>query len=207
MRAGLLTVNGSKSLYGNYRTLSSESVTLTNGRELRGAPIEELTNQEMNQCVVRTLNDAHRALIITTLRQSNWVVGGPNGAAARLGLKRTTRITKMRRLGISTGPAKPVRGCIRVRLGSIGPRVWLCRHRIMSSTSTSSSGPCLLFGSATGRRRQVSKRLSWCNTAILPKTAATTASAIMSVIDVDMQCRGLLDVYGGDSHDGRRCRP
>src|SRR3984893_11114074 len=96
---------------GNIRELQNfieRSVILTNGRELR-APIAELTNQETHG-VVRTLNDAHRALIIKTLRQTNWVVGGPNGAAAKLGLKRTTLITKMRRLGISTGPAKPVRG-------------------------------------------------------------------------------------------------
>src|SRR3989442_1335386 len=85
------------------------SVIMTKGRELR-APIAELTNQETRDGVVRTLNDAHRALIIKTLRQTNWVVGGPNGAAARLGLNRTTLITKMQRLGISTRPTKPVRG-------------------------------------------------------------------------------------------------
>jgi flavodoxin len=49
------------------------------------------------------------ALIVKTLRETDWVVGGPNGAAAKLGLKRTTLITKMRRLGISTGPTRPVR--------------------------------------------------------------------------------------------------
>ena len=97
---------------GNIRELQNfieRSVILTKGRELR-APIAELTNQETRDGVVRTLSDAHRALIIKTLRQTNWVVGGPNGAAARLGLKRTTLITKMQRLGISTGPAKPVSG-------------------------------------------------------------------------------------------------
>ena len=96
---------------GNIRELQNfieRSVILTNGRELR-APIAELTNQETRDGVVRTLNDAHRALIIKTLRETNWVVGGPNGAAARLGLKRTTLITKMRRLAISTGPAKAVK--------------------------------------------------------------------------------------------------
>jgi transcriptional regulator with GAF, ATPase, and Fis domain len=96
---------------GNIRELQNfieRSVILTNGRELR-APIAGLTNPEAHDGVVRTLNDAHRALIIKTLRETNWVVGGPNGAAARLGLKRTTLITKMRRLGIPTGPAKPVR--------------------------------------------------------------------------------------------------
>src|ERR1700730_11395724 len=92
---------------GNIRELQNfieRSVILTNGRELR-APIAELTNQETRDGVVRTLNDAHRALIIKTLRETNWVVGGPDGAAAKLGLKRTTLITKMRSLGISTGPA------------------------------------------------------------------------------------------------------
>src|SRR5258706_13090059 len=95
---------------GNIRELQNfieRSVILTSGRELR-APIAELTNPETHDGVVRTLNDAHRALIIKTLRQTNWVVGGPNGAAARLGLKRTTLITKMQRLGISTRPTKPV---------------------------------------------------------------------------------------------------
>src|SRR6185369_10193968 len=52
-----------------------------NIRELR-APIAELTNQEAPDGFVRTLDDAHRALIIKTLRQTNWVVGGPKGAAA-----------------------------------------------------------------------------------------------------------------------------
>ena len=97
---------------GNIRELENfieRSVILTNGRQLR-APIAELTNHETRDGVVRTLNDAHRALIIKILRETNWVVGGPNGAAAKLGLKRTTLVTKMRRLGISTGPTKPVRG-------------------------------------------------------------------------------------------------
>jgi formate hydrogenlyase transcriptional activator len=40
-------------------------------------------------------------LISETLEQAGWVVGGPHGAAAKLGLKRTTLLAKMRRLGIS----------------------------------------------------------------------------------------------------------
>src|SRR6202795_2350554 len=88
---------------GNIRELQNfieRSVILTNGRQLR-APIAELTNLEARDGVVRTLNDAHRALIIKTLRETNWVVGGPSGAAAKLGLKRTTLVTTMRGLGIS----------------------------------------------------------------------------------------------------------
>ena len=47
-----------------------------------------------------TLSDSTRALILQTLQAAGWVVGGPRGAAARLGLKRTTLITKMKKLGI-----------------------------------------------------------------------------------------------------------
>ena len=48
-----------------------------------------------------TLRDSQRALILKALHASGWIVGGPRGAAARLGLKRTTLIAKMKKLGIS----------------------------------------------------------------------------------------------------------
>jgi formate hydrogenlyase transcriptional activator len=48
-----------------------------------------------------TLEDSDRVLILDTLEQAGWIVGGPRGAAAKLGLKRTTLLAKMRRLGIS----------------------------------------------------------------------------------------------------------
>jgi len=48
-----------------------------------------------------TLKDSERILILRTLESVGWVVGGPNGAAAKLGLKRTTLIHKMQKLGIS----------------------------------------------------------------------------------------------------------
>ena len=47
-----------------------------------------------------TLEDSDRALIVETLEQAGWIVGGPRGAAAKLGLKRTTLLAKMRRLSI-----------------------------------------------------------------------------------------------------------
>ena len=50
---------------------------------------------------ITTLVDAERAHIKATLRETNWVVGGPRGAAAQLGLPRTTLIARMQRLGIS----------------------------------------------------------------------------------------------------------
>src|SRR6201981_3283322 len=49
----------------------------------------------------KTLEDSDRALILETLEQTRWVVGGPHGAAAQLGLKRTTLLALMRRLDIS----------------------------------------------------------------------------------------------------------
>ena len=48
-----------------------------------------------------TFVDSERALILRTLEATGWVIGGRNGAAARLGLKRTTLIYKMQRHGIS----------------------------------------------------------------------------------------------------------
>jgi formate hydrogenlyase transcriptional activator len=47
-----------------------------------------------------TLEDSDRALIVETLDRVGWIVGGPRGAAAKLGLKRTTLLAKMRRLGV-----------------------------------------------------------------------------------------------------------
>jgi formate hydrogenlyase transcriptional activator len=47
-----------------------------------------------------TLNDLQRGHILNTLKETQWVVGGPEGAAARLGIKRTTLISLMQRLGI-----------------------------------------------------------------------------------------------------------
>jgi formate hydrogenlyase transcriptional activator len=48
----------------------------------------------------KTLEDATREHVLETLRETKWVVGGRHGAAARLGIARTTLLSKMRRLGI-----------------------------------------------------------------------------------------------------------
>ena len=48
-----------------------------------------------------TFNDSQRALILQALQVAGWVIGGSGGAAARLGLKRTTLIAKMKKFGIS----------------------------------------------------------------------------------------------------------
>jgi formate hydrogenlyase transcriptional activator len=48
-----------------------------------------------------SLRESERTLILHTLETVGWVIGGPKGAAAKLGLKRTTLIHKMQKLGIS----------------------------------------------------------------------------------------------------------
>jgi transcriptional regulator with GAF, ATPase, and Fis domain len=48
-----------------------------------------------------TLRESERTLILRTLEGVSWVIGGPKGAAAKLGLKRTTLIHRMQKLGIS----------------------------------------------------------------------------------------------------------
>jgi formate hydrogenlyase transcriptional activator len=58
-----------------------------------------------------TFEDSDRTLILETLEKAGWIVGGPRGAAARLGLKRTTLLAKMKRLGISR-PISEVGTCV-----------------------------------------------------------------------------------------------
>ena len=48
-----------------------------------------------------TLVDAEREHILSVLRDTKWVLGGPKGAAARLGMKRSTLHWKMKKLGMS----------------------------------------------------------------------------------------------------------
>jgi formate hydrogenlyase transcriptional activator len=93
---------------GNIRELQNFiecSVILTKGVELQ-APLADLTNEEMPDGDICTLADTDRAHILATLRKTNWIVGGRNGVAARLGLNRTTLIAKMRKLRISREAAR-----------------------------------------------------------------------------------------------------
>ena len=53
-----------------------------------------------------TLEEAEREHIRQALQQANWMVGGPAGAAARLGMKRTTLQSKMQKLGIQRPAAR-----------------------------------------------------------------------------------------------------
>jgi formate hydrogenlyase transcriptional activator len=85
---------------GNVRELQNfieRSVILSTGAVLNGALPE--THTKLSAPV--TLEQAERSHILQTLQQMKGVIGGPNGAAARLGLPRTTLISRMRRLGIN----------------------------------------------------------------------------------------------------------
>jgi formate hydrogenlyase transcriptional activator len=87
---------------GNVRELENlieRAVILTRGTTLE-IPLAELRAATDTATPV-TLQDAERDHIRRVLEQANGVVGGPNGAAARLGMKRTTLQSKMKKLGIS----------------------------------------------------------------------------------------------------------
>lgn len=88
---------------GNVRELQNlieRAVILANGGMLPN-PLPASTPQSATNFVVpRTLRDSEHALIVQTLAEVGWVIGGPNGAAAKLGLKRTTLIHRMKKLGI-----------------------------------------------------------------------------------------------------------
>jgi formate hydrogenlyase transcriptional activator len=81
------------------------AVILSPGSCLR-APLEEL-KQEITQgssANLSTLEEMEREHVLRALRESNWVTGGPNGAAVRLGMKRTTPAYRIRKLGIPVRP-------------------------------------------------------------------------------------------------------
>jgi formate hydrogenlyase transcriptional activator len=93
---------------GNVRELQNfieRAVILSSGSALR-APLAEL-----EQAVDHSPNpkrsilaEVERESVLRAIREANWVIGGPNGAAARLGMKRTTLVYRIRKLNIPTRP-------------------------------------------------------------------------------------------------------
>ena len=92
---------------GNVRELENfveRAVILSSGSELF-VPAAELKRPALPpNGSATTLEEAERDHILKALRETNWVIGGSSGAAARLGMKRTTLQSKMQKLGI----ARPV---------------------------------------------------------------------------------------------------
>jgi formate hydrogenlyase transcriptional activator len=105
---------------GNIRELQNlieRAVILSAGPVLKIDPSELKQQAAANGNVLPakqdTLEEAERKHILAVLEDSNWVLGGPNGAASRLGLKRSTLQFRMRKLGLSrpglpTGVSLPV---------------------------------------------------------------------------------------------------
>ena len=91
---------------GNIRELENfieRAVILSRGSTLM-VPLGELKRQRNSDDAMprnlSTLEDAERDHIRRALQQANWLVGGPSGAAAKLGMKRTTLQSKIAKLGI-----------------------------------------------------------------------------------------------------------
>ena len=93
---------------GNIRELQNfveRSVIVTQGRVLSPRTAElKLLAQAAVSAPSQTLSDAERAHILGILKETNSTVGGRDGAAARLGVPRTTLISRMQKLGISSRP-------------------------------------------------------------------------------------------------------
>jgi formate hydrogenlyase transcriptional activator len=93
---------------GNIRELQNlmeRAALLSTGPSLRVPLAEILTDSGVSAARGgNALEQARREQIVRALRESNWVVGGAHGAAARLGLKRTSLAYKMQKLGISRPP-------------------------------------------------------------------------------------------------------
>jgi formate hydrogenlyase transcriptional activator len=92
---------------GNVRELQNvieRAVILAPGPSLQ-VPLGDLrptdTQAKASTAAAVTLADAEREHILGVLREAGWVLGGPKGAAARLGMKRSTLHWKMKKLGIS----------------------------------------------------------------------------------------------------------
>jgi formate hydrogenlyase transcriptional activator len=91
---------------GNIRELQNfieRAVVMSPGSVLRPALAElKQVMRPASPVACQTLAAAERDHILEVLSQTNWLIGGQNGAAARLGLPRTTLVYKMSKLGIET---------------------------------------------------------------------------------------------------------
>ena len=96
---------------GNIRELQNfieRSVILSEGNVLH-PPLSSLKAAAVTESAgAVTLEEAEREHIRKTLEQTRWVVAGPNGAAARLGIKRSTLYFRMQKLGITRPTREPI---------------------------------------------------------------------------------------------------
>jgi len=88
---------------GNVRELQHvlhRAVIVSQGLSLELPPLAVKTARP-SAPRTETYDDALREHIVNVLRETNGIVAGPRGAAVRLGLKRTTLLSKMQKLGIT----------------------------------------------------------------------------------------------------------
>ena len=83
------------------------AVIQSQGNVLR-VPLHEFRHApQISSDHATTLEDAERAHILKVLQETEWIIGGPHGAAARLGMKRTTLNSRMQKLGLSRHASRP----------------------------------------------------------------------------------------------------
>ncbi|MGC3976103.1 MAG: DMT family transporter [Nitrospira sp.] len=147
---------------GNIRELENiieRAVILSRGKTLR-VPLDELQRAaNLPADSVLSLEDAERAAIAHALKQSKWIVGGPEGAAARLGMKRTTLQgnAQTQHFPAAIAPSHGHGACIWAPasgtsaipvssrgLSSINPRRFL-RFSTPSQSGTRRNNPCCLL--------------------------------------------------------------
>jgi formate hydrogenlyase transcriptional activator len=91
---------------GNIRELEN---VIERAAILSSGPVLRISNHDLSTRVVsgrdaerpRTLEEVERKHILTTLKETRWILSGPSGAAARLGLNRSTLYFRMKKLGIA----------------------------------------------------------------------------------------------------------
>ena len=163
---------------GNVRELQNfieRSVILSKGPVLTGS-LSDLRYTQKSSAPV-TLEDAERSQILRILQQTQGVVGGPNGAAARLGVKRTTLMSMMKRLGVTFGQTSvlPVRTEASVPISEdptlrIPPLSGICHEDASSASPNSQVGRvCTL---AEAEREHISEVVEMTNGLIAGKGGA-----------------------------------